>query len=98
MSIEGKWNITVNTPMGAQESALDLKADGDTLTGTSEGGGQKVDIYEGKADGDSGTWKVDITQPMPMTLTFSAEADGDSISGQADPGMFPPSPFTGTRA
>ena len=98
MSIDGKWNITVSTPMGAQESSLDLKADGDTLTGTSEGNGQTIEIYDGKVDGDSATWKLDITQPMPMTLAFSAEVDGDNISGQADPGMFPASPFTGARA
>lgn len=98
MSIDGQWNITVSTPMGAQESSLDLKSDGGTLTGSSEGAGQKVDIYEGTVDGDSASWKIDITQPLPMTLAFTAEVDGDSISGQADPGMFPPSPFTGSRA
>ena len=97
MSIDGTWDITVNTPMGAQQSTVKLSDDNGTLTGTSEGSGQEVEIYEGTSDGDSGTWKIDITQPMPMTLTFTAEVDGDNISGQADPGMFPPSPFTGTR-
>ena len=98
MSIDGKWNITANTPMGAQESALDLKSDGGTLTGSNTANGQSVEIYEGTVDGDTATWKIDITQPLPMTLTFTAEVDGDSISGQADPGMFPPSPFSGSRA
>lgn len=98
MSIDGKWNITVSTPMGAQESTLDLKSDGGKLTGSSEANGEQVDIYEGTVDGDSATWKIDITKPLPMTLTFSAEVDGDNISGQADPGMFPASPFTGARA
>jgi hypothetical protein len=98
MSIDGKWNISVTTPMGPQASSLDLKSDGGKLTGSSEGPGPAVEIYDGTVDGDSATWKIDITQPMPMTLAFSADVDGDSISGQADPGMFPASPFTGSRA
>lgn len=98
MSIDGKWNITVSTPMGAQESSLDFKVDGDTLTGSAVANGQTAEIYDGTVDGDTATWKIDVTQPLPMKLAFTADVDGDSISGQADPGVFPPSPFTGSRA
>lgn len=97
MSIEGTWDIVADTPMGAQQSTITLSDDGGTLTGTSESGGQEAEIYDGTSDGNTGTWKVDLTQPLPMTLTFTAEVDGDNIKGEADPGMFPPSPFTGTR-
>lgn len=97
MSIDGTWDIVVDTPMGAHQSTVKLSDDGGTLTGTSEANGQEVEIYDGTSDGNTGTWKVDITQPLPMTLTFTAEVDGDNVTGQADPGMFPPSKFTGTR-
>jgi hypothetical protein len=97
MSIDGTWDITVNTPMGPQESSADLKSDGGALTGTNTGGGATMDIYEGKVDGDSASWKIDATQPFPMTLEFTAQVDGDKISGEAKAGMFPASPFTGTR-
>jgi hypothetical protein len=98
MSIDGTWNITVQTPMGPQESSLELTSDGGALTGTSEGGGNNVEIYDGTVDGDKASWKIDITSPMPMTIAFAADVDGDDISGQADPGMFPASPFKGSRA
>ncbi len=28
MAIDGKWEITINSPMGAQKATLDLKAEG----------------------------------------------------------------------
>ena len=34
MSADGKWEISMNTPMGAQAGTLDLKEDGGALTGT----------------------------------------------------------------
>ena len=34
MSVDGKWNITINSPMGPQKATLDLKADGGALSGT----------------------------------------------------------------
>jgi hypothetical protein len=32
-----------------------------------------------------------------MTLHFTGTVDGDALSGQANPGVFPPSPFTAHR-
>ena len=34
MAIDGKWEITINSPMGAQKATLDLKNEGGTLSGT----------------------------------------------------------------
>ena len=99
MSADGTWNITVQTPMGAQTSTVELASDGASLTGTQSGNGESGPIYDGSLDGDVATWKVDITRPLSMTVTFTATpCNGDSISGTAAAGMFPPSPFTGSRA
>jgi hypothetical protein len=54
--------------------------------------------HDGSLDGDRATWKVDITRPLALTVTFEATISGDSISGTAEAGMFPPSPFRGSRA
>jgi hypothetical protein len=98
MSIDGRWNITVQTPMGAQSSTLELVTDGASLTGSQSGNGESGAIYEGRVDGDTASWKVDITRPMSLSVSFSATVDGDSISGTAKAGMFPKSTFVGTRA
>lgn len=95
MSIDGSWEITVQTPMGPQASRLDFKTDGDSLTGTQSGAGQTIEIYEGSVDGDNASWKIDVEQPFPMTITCTASFDGQSISGIAQAGAFPPAPFSG---
>ena len=53
---------------------------------------------DGTVDGDTLTWKADITSPMAMTLEFTATVDGDSMSGNVKLGAFGDATFTGTRA
>jgi hypothetical protein len=98
MAVDGKYNITINSPMGAQKATLDLKADGATLTGTQAAAQGSMDIANGKVDGNNVSWDVSITSPMPMTLTFSGAVDGDKISGNVKAGAFGSFPFSGERA
>ena len=98
MSADGTWNTTMNTPMGAQQGTLELKTDGSTLTGTLSGAQGTIELKDGVADGDSLSWKADITTPMAMTLEFTATVDGDSISGNVKLGAFGDASFSGTRA
>jgi hypothetical protein len=99
MSIDGKWNVTVNSPMGAQKSELTFKADGGTLTGSGTGqGGASQDIADGKVDGNNVSWKVSITTPFPMTLEFAGTVAGDNLTGNVKAGNFGSFAFTGTRA
>lgn len=100
MSATGTWNIALNTPMGAQNTTLDLTEDGSTLTGamSSPMGGDKLELSGGTVDGDALTWSIAMTQPMPLTLEFSGQVDGDSISGNVKLGSFGDATFEGTRA
>jgi hypothetical protein len=98
MSADGTWQITLHTPMGVQASTVELVTDGSKLSGTQSGNGETGPIYDGSVDGDTATWKVDITRPMKLSVTFTATVDGDSISGTAKAGMFPKSTFAGSRA
>jgi hypothetical protein len=98
MAVDGKWEIIVNSPMGAQKVTLDLKADGTSLTGTQVAAQGSMAIANGKVDGNSLSWSTAITSPMPMTLEFSGAVDGDKISGQMKAGTFGSFPFAGARA
>jgi hypothetical protein len=98
MSVDGTWNITVQTPLGEQESTVELTSDGNALTGTQSGNGERGPIYDGSCDGDTASWKVDIKNPMALTVKFKATVSGDSISGTASAGLFPAAPFSGSRA
>jgi hypothetical protein len=98
MSVDGTWNIVLKTPIGEQHSTLILKTAGQALEGTMSGANGETTLREGAADGDKATWKADITQPMAITLEFSAAVEGDRISGSAKLGMFGNAPFSGDRA
>jgi hypothetical protein len=99
MAVDGTWKLTINTPMGSQESTLVITASGATLTGTqSAGSGEGKPIDEGTVNGNNISWKSSITRPMPMTLEFTGVISGDTINGEVKLGMFGSQTFTGTRA
>ena len=96
MAVDGTWEITINSPMGAQKAKLDLKADGAALTGTQHAQGSSQAV-NGKVDGNNLSWSANITSPMPMTLEFSGAVDGDAIKCSVKAGSFGSFPFTGAR-
>jgi len=98
MSVDGTWTTTMNTPMGAQNGTMELKAAGNTVTGTLAGPQGSLELQDGTIDGNNLAFKASITSPMAMTLEFSAVVDGDNISGNVKLGAFGNATFTGTRA
>lgn len=97
-NVDGVWNTVMNTPMGPQSATVTLATDGNTLTGSMSGPQGVIEIEDGAVDGDSLSWKANITSPMAMTLEFSATVDGDEMSGNAKLGAFGNASFSGTRA
>jgi hypothetical protein len=98
MSVDGSWKITVNSPMGKQESTLNLATNGSTLTGTASAQGNTTDVKDGKVDGDNVSWSSAITTPFPMTLEFTGTVSGDTIKGKVKAGSFGSFDFDGARA
>ena len=100
MAIDGTYNIEVQTPMGNQPGKLTLKADGDSLSGTFDGGmGGEQAISGGTVTGDEATWSTTVTGPMgQIKLDFKVAVDGDNISGQVQLGSFGSGNITGKRA
>ena len=98
MSFTGTWNIVMKTPMGDRDVVMVMEQDGDSLSGTMEADGNKLPVQDGKIANGRGSWKADLTQPMPITLEFDCAADGDSLDGTVKLGMFGNSSVSGTRA
>ena len=98
MSFSGTYNLTINTPMGKQESVLVLSDEGGALTGTMEAQGEKGEIKNASIDGDTATWDVDVPKPMPMTLSFTAKKAGDGLEGSVKLGAFGNAAFEGAAA
>ena len=95
--VQGKWNITIKTPMGDKSGVLDLKIEGTTLTGSLSDASHHVEISEGKIEGNTLYWSAKITSPMHMKFKFTATVDEDRISGVARH-LLGKATFTGTRA
>ena len=98
MSFDGTYNVSINTPMGKQEGKLTLAQDGTELTGEMEQGGDKSPIKNGKVDGDKASWDVDVTKPMPLTLSFEGSETAGGMSGNVKLGAFGNSSFEATKA
>jgi hypothetical protein len=97
MSVAGSYECVLKSPMGDQKSVLTVNVDGDTWTGSNAGAQGSLECKDGKVDGNTITWSMDMTVPMPMKLEGTATVDGDSISGSVKAGMFGTFPMTGTR-
>lgn len=96
--IDGTWDTVIKSPMGDQKATVTFQSSGDALTGTFSGAMGSTEVKNGKVDGDKASWAVDITVPMPMTLTMEATVDGDNLNGMVTAGAFGSFPITGTRA
>ena len=79
--ISGKWTAQVPGRNGqTREQTFNLKADGNTLTGTVSGRMGDTPIAEGKIDGDS----ISFTQTMEFNgnsvkLVYKGTVSGDEI-------------------
>jgi hypothetical protein len=71
----GKWKGTLEAPDGTHELIFDLKASGDTLTGTLSGvAGEASEIKDGKVEGDTVSfWAMAEYQGQPIKLVFKGQ-------------------------
>ena len=97
-NIDGVWDCVTKSPMGEQKLVLTLQSSGDSFTGTDDATmGGKMEIKDGKIDGDTISWKMDMKVPMPMTLQERVEITGDTLERGIKAGAFCTSPIKGTR-
>ena len=94
--VQGKWHITIKTPMGDKSGVLDLTVDGKTLTGSLSDAEHHVAISDGRVEGNKLSWKAKITTPMRLSFKFSAIVEQDRISGDARH-LLGSATFSGTR-
>ncbi len=99
MAVDGKWNVTINSPMGSRPATLELVSAGSALSGSWSGQQGAQEFSGGKVDGDNIEWTVNMSGPMgAMALVFAGAVSGDSISGTVQFGSFGSGTFAGTRA
>lgn len=97
ITADGDWDLVVTTPLGERLGVLSLRAESKILHGRQMADGNSTEIFDGVVDGPALSWKISITDPMPLTLTFSGSIEGDQLNGTVALGEFGNSPFSGTR-
>lgn len=96
-NVDGKWNCTVESPMGPQSFVLTVARDGDTFTGSAEGGIGGKQIPDGRVEGDTLAWTMQVAKPLPISLACRATVSGDTLEGSVKAGFMGSFPITGTR-
>ncbi len=98
MAIDGNWNVTMQSPMGARQVKAELAAAGGALSGTFTGDQGSAPIA-GTIDGNAVAFAATIAGPMgQIELKFAGTLDGDSMSGSVQFGAFGSGTFTGSKA
>lgn len=80
--VDGHWTFSMSSPMGTVDAKVEMKADGQTLTGTFDlGGGREWPIKDGVVDGDTISFVLD--RDGRMTYAMKGTLDGDAVKGAA---------------
>jgi hypothetical protein len=95
--VGGDWEITLQTPQGANTVNLALKQDGDKVTGNLSSPMGAVPVTGSLASGAVVlTASIDI-QGSSLQLGLNGKLDGDTMNGTVKFGDFGEFPFTGKR-
>lgn len=97
MAVEGTYNCTINSPMGAQNGTLTISSEGDSVSGSISGPNGTLNLDNCSIDGTSFSASAKMKQPMPIDLTFNLKIEGDSVSGSVQLGSFGSASVTGSR-
>jgi hypothetical protein len=85
--LTGNWSGQLTDPRGARhEIALNLKVEGEKVTGTMTGGppaGAEEPIVNGKLQGDQLSFGVRVQGPdgNPVEFTYQGKVEGNHITG-----------------
>lgn len=87
--IDGVWDCSVTTPLGAQKSVLTFKRDGMTITGQGTApSGESTALRNVTVEGDKVSWNVSVDKPMKLEVKMSVTVSGNAATGKAKFGLF----------
>ena len=97
MGVAGTYDVSVKSPMGELTGVLTVVPEGESFSGQLSGALGQVPISGGRIAGDTLTWQMGITSPMPLSLDCQATVSGDSLSGSVKAGAFGSMALEGVR-
>ncbi|WLH14812.1 hypothetical protein PSH58_11140 [Pseudomonas hefeiensis] len=96
-TLHGRWNCITKTPMGDKDSIITFIVDGNDFTGHDDGEAGRLDIIDGKINGELITWSLKAVKPFPLTMKFKVSIEGDQLAGKVQAGMLGSAKISGTR-
>jgi hypothetical protein len=96
VNADGTWKIILATKMGAQDMQLFIETRGYSFTG-------RIDSPMGTADvagdvvGNTLSWDMKITKPIPIKARYEIAINGDTLSGSAKLGFIGKAKVSGER-
>jgi hypothetical protein len=85
--VDGKWNASVESPMGAMTLSLEFKTEGEKLTGaiSTDMGGMAMSnpISDGKVKGDDISFKLSVAMmegAPPLVIDYKGKVKGDELT------------------
>jgi len=98
-TVAGNWDVTINSPQGANTSLVVFKQDGDKVSGVLKGRGGELPFEGGTLTGNDLKFSFTInTQGMALPITLTGKVSGDTMTGKADFGGFAEGDWTAKRA
>jgi hypothetical protein len=80
--LNGIWEVTFETPMGARTYMAAMIVEKDILKVTMKSAQGSEMKGEGKIHGSEATWSVAVNGPMgEIVLTFKGKVDGSAMAG-----------------
>jgi putative intracellular protease/amidase len=96
-SVEGKWDVTVLTPIGKQRVLYEFQHMGRGVTGTAAQDSVISALENCVLVGDRLSWVQRVQRPMRLTLKFDVIVTGDELKGSSKAGLLPASRVVGHR-
>ena len=97
MTIEGTWDLTIASPVGAQYASLEIVSADGSFEGVAKTSQEELVLKNLVVNHDHVSWSVSITRPLRLNVAFDVTIDGDQMIGHSRVGVFPRSGVVGRR-
>ncbi len=98
VDVAGDWDITVTTQRGEMTWEAHFVQEGESLTVTMKGRRGNEVTGEGTIKENSIEWTITSSSPRgEMTITWSGEVSGETMSGEVQFGSFRTAQWEGTK-
>jgi hypothetical protein len=96
--VSGEWEVTINSPQGANTSRVTLKQDGEKVSGLFKSPAGELPFEGGTLTGNELKFVFTVNfQGNPLPITLTGKVDGGAITGKADFGGFAEGDWSGKK-